>query len=164
SHFRNNSATVFISTDLASRGLDIPEVKNVVHYHLPNNEEAYIHRNGRTARMNAEGTAYLILNDIEAIPEYIPREPEEFFLPDGVREPVCSEWITLTINRGKRDKLSKKDVVGFLFQKGGLAKDDLGVVEVKESCSYAAVRREKMEGLLALIRDEKIKNMKAKYE
>ena len=73
SHFRNGSATVFISTDLASRGLDIPEVKNVIHYHLPVSEEAYVHRNGRTARMNAEGVAYLILNAEETIPEYIPR-------------------------------------------------------------------------------------------
>ena len=146
SHFRNGSATVFISTDLASRGLDIPEVKNVIHYHLPVSEEAYVHRNGRTARMNAEGVAYLILNAEETIPEYITREP-----------------VTLTINRGKRDKLSKKDVVGFLFQKGGLEKDDLGIVEIKESCAFAAVKRTKLSGLLGRIRNEKIKNMKAKF-
>ncbi|MDH6303763.1 superfamily II DNA/RNA helicase [Parabacteroides sp. PF5-5] len=163
SHFRNGSATVFISTDLAARGLDIPEVKNVIHYHLPLNEEAYIHRNGRTARMHAEGNAFLILNEIETIPEYIEREPEEFFLPEKAKQPLRSEWVTLTINRGKRDKLSKKDVVGFLFQKGGLTKDELGVVEVKESCSYAAVKRDKLPDLLKHIRDEKIKNMKAKF-
>jgi len=163
SHFRNGSATVFISTDLASRGLDIPEVKNVIHYHLPINEEAYIHRNGRTARMHAEGNAFLILNEIEAVPEYIEREPEEFFLPEKVKAPERSEWVTLTINRGKRDKLSKKDIVGFLFQKGGLEKDELGVVEVKESCSYAAVKRNKLNALIARIREEKIKNMKAKF-
>lgn len=163
SHFRNGSASVFISTDLASRGLDIPEVKNVVHYHLPLNEEAFIHRNGRTARMNAEGDAYLILNEIESVPEYITRVPEEFFLPEEAKTPESSEWVTLTINRGKRDKLSKKDVVGFLFQKGGLEKDDLGVVEVKESCSYAAVKREKLPALLERVRSEKIKNMNAKF-
>lgn len=163
SHFRNGSATVFISTDLASRGLDIPEVKHVIHYHLPVNEEAFIHRNGRTARMNAEGNAWLILNEIEAVPEYIVREPDEFFLPEKTKQPICSEWITLTINRGKRDKLSKKDVVGFLFQKGELTKEDLGVVEVKESCSYAAVKQDKLPDLLVRIRDEKIKNMKAKF-
>lgn len=161
--FRNGSASVFISTDLASRGLDIPEVKNVIHYHLPVNEEAFIHRNGRTARMNAEGNAYLILNEIETIPEYILREPEEFFLPEEAKAPVRSEWTTLTINRGKRDKLSKKDVVGFLFQKGGLEKEDLGVVEVKESCSFAAIKSSKLSALLDRIRDEKIKNMKAKF-
>lgn len=161
--FRNGSATVFISTDLASRGLDIPDVQNVIHYHLPVNEEAYIHRNGRTARMYAEGNAFLILNEIEEVPEYVVREPDEFFLPEIARKPVSPEWITLTINRGKRDKLSKKDVVGFLFQKGGLDKEDLGVVEIKESCSFAAVKREKFSGLLQRIRDEKIKNMKAKF-
>lgn len=161
--FRSGGVNVFVSTDLASRGLDIPEVKNVIHYHLPINEEAYIHRNGRTARMNAEGNAYLILNEIESVPEYITCDPKEFFLPEVTRKPVLPEWVTLTINRGKRDKLSKKDVVGFLFQKGGLEKEDLGVVEVKESCSYAAVRRDKRSDLLARIRDEKIKNMNAKF-
>ena len=78
-------------------------------------------------------------------------------------EHVRSEWVTLTINRGKRDKLSKKDVVGFLFQKGGLEKDDLGIVEIKESCAFAAVKRTKLSGLLGRIRNEKIKNMKAKF-
>jgi len=163
SKFRNGSATVFISTDLAARGLDIPEVKNVVHYHFPVNEEAYIHRNGRTARMNMEGNAYVIMNEKEFLPDYIPSETEEFFLSDTAKKPLLSEWITLTINRGKRDKISKKDIVGFLFQKGGLEKDELGVVEVKESCSFAAVKREKLSSLLAKVKDEKIKNMKAKF-
>ena len=161
--FRNGSCAVLISTDLAARGLDIPGIENVVHYHLPVNEEAYTHRNGRTARMNAEGVAYLILNAEETIPEYITREPDEFFLSEVAKKPVRSEWVTLTINRGKRDKLSKKDVVGFLFQKGGLEKDDLGIVEIKESCAFAAVKRTKLSGLLGRIRNEKIKNMKAKF-
>ena len=161
--FRNGSATVFISTDLASRGLDIPEVKHIIHYHLPVNEEAYIHRNGRTARMNAEGDAYIILNEKEMLPEYITPEPSAFFLPEIIKKPLPSEWITLTINRGKRDKLSKGDIVGFLFQKGGLKKDELGIVEVKESCSYAAVKRNQYLPLLAKIKGEKIKNQKARF-
>ena len=163
SKFRNGSATVFISTDLASRGLDIPEVKHIIHYHIPVNEEAYIHRNGRTARMNAEGDAYIILNEKEFLPEYIMPEPSEFFLPEKIKKPLPSEWTTLTINRGKRDKLSKGDIVGFLFQKGGLEKDELGIVEVKESCSYAAVKREVYHALLAKIKEEKIKSLKAKF-
>ena len=108
SHFRNGSATVFISTDLASRGLDIPEVKNVIHYHLPVSEEAYVHRNGRTARMNAEGVAYLILNAEETIPEYITREPDEFFLPEVAKKPVRSEWVTLMINRGETGQIEQE--------------------------------------------------------
>lgn len=163
SRFRNGSATVFISTDLAARGLDIPDVQHVIHYHLPLNEEAYIHRNGRTARMEAKGNAFLIINEAETIPEYIIREPEEFFLPVQPRKPKQSDWVTLTINKGKRDKLSKKDIVGFLFQKGDLGKEELGVVEVKESCSFAAVKREKLSALLRKISGEKIKNMNAKF-
>ena len=162
-YFRNGSTTVFISTDLASRGLDIAEVKHVIHYHLPVNEEAYVHRNGRTARMHAEGVAYLILNETETVPDYVTREPEEFFLPDVARKPTQPDWKTIVINRGKRDKLSKKDVVGFLFQKGALDKEDLGIVEIKESCAFAAVKRDKVKALLARIKDEKIKNLKAKY-
>jgi superfamily II DNA/RNA helicase len=161
--FRNGSVTVFISTDLASRGLDIPEVKHVIHYHLPLNEEAYIHRNGRTARMYAGGDAFLILNEAETVPQYIGREPDEFFLPGKARQPVRPQWATLTINRGKRDRLSRKDIAGFLFQKGGLEKDELGRIEVKESCSYAAVKRDRLPGLLSRIGDEKIKNMKAVF-
>lgn len=162
-HFRNGSATVFISTDLAARGLDIPDVQHVIHYHPPLNEEAYTHRNGRTARMNAKGNAYLILNEVESVPEYVTVEPAAFFLPTEPRAPKQSEWTTLTINRGKRDKLSKGDIVGFLFRKGELTKEDLGVVEVRESCSFAAIRRDKWNSLLQKISGEKIKNMKAKF-
>lgn len=164
SFFRNGSTTVFVSTDLAARGLDIQEVKHVIHYHLPVNEEAYVHRNGRTARMHATGNAWLILNDVETVPEYIVQEPEEYYLPSKVKEPVRPEWVTLTMNRGKRDKLSKKDIVGFLFQKGGLEKDQLGIIEVKEGSSFAAVKREAFAAMLERIRNEKIKNMKAIFK
>ena len=163
SKFRNGSVSVFISTDLASRGLDIPEVKHIIHYHIPINEESFIHRNGRTARMNAEGDAYIILNEKEFLPEYIKPEPKEFFLPKSVKVPTSSDWITLTVNKGKRDKLSKGDIAGFLLQKGGLAKDELGVIEIKESCSYAAVKRTQYKALLAKIKDEKIKKMSVRF-
>ena len=163
SKFRNGSATVFISTDLASRGLDIPEVKHIIHYHTPVNEEAYIHRNGRTARMDAEGDVYIILNEKEFLPEYIKPEPKEFFLPKAVKSPIPSDWITLTINKGKRDKISKGDIAGFLLQKGGLTKDELGIIEVKESCSYAAVKRAQHKSLLSKIKDEKIKKMSVRF-
>jgi Superfamily II DNA and RNA helicases len=161
--FRNGSVSVFISTDLASRGLDIPEVKHIIHYHIPVNEESFIHRNGRTARMNAEGDAYIILNEKEFLPESIKPEPKEFFLPKAVKAPISSDWITLTINKGKRDKLSKGDIAGFLLQKGGLAKDELGVIEIKESSSFAAVKRTQYKTLLARIKDEKIKKMSVRF-
>jgi len=163
SKFRNGSASVCVSTDLASRGLDIPDVKHIIHYHLPTNEEAFIHRNGRTARINTEGDAYLILNEKEFLPEYIKPEPKELFLPKEVKSPTPSDWITLTINKGKRDKISKGDIAGFLLQKGGLTKEELGLIEVKESCSYAAVKRSQHKALLASVKDEKIKKMNVRF-
>ena len=112
--------------------------------------------------MNAEGTAYLLLHDAETLPEYITPEPDQFFLPAQAKHPKPSEWTTLRINRGKRDKLSKGDVAGFLYQKGGLTRDEVGVVEVFDSCALAAIKRDKKRELLARIRPEKIKNKNAK--
>ena len=164
SHFRNGSATVFISTDLASRGLDIPEVKNVIHYHLPVSEEAYVHRNGRTARWEADGNSYLILHNEERVPEYIPEDIEVFEFPEVLPKPAKSRWATLYIGKGKKDKLNKIDIVGFLYKKGGLAREDVGQVDVKEHYAFVAVRRSKMKQLLTLIQGEKIKGVKTIIE
>ena len=160
---RNGSVNIFVSTDLAARGLDIPEVRHVVHSHLPLNEEAFVHRNGRTARMNKGGAAYVILNETETLPEYIHPEPDVFFLPDRPKTPALPQWETLEISRGKRDKVSKKDIVGFLCQKGKLEKEDIGVIEIFEASSFAAVKRGKKKALIPLVQTEKIKNLRARF-
>jgi superfamily II DNA/RNA helicase len=66
--FRNGTTNVLVTTDLASRGLDIPNIRYIVHYHLPLNEDAFVHRNGRTARMDASGTAILIIGPKKIYP------------------------------------------------------------------------------------------------
>ena len=158
--FRNGSCAVLISTDLAARGLDIPGIENVVHYHLPVNEEAYTHRNGRTARWEADGNSYIILHAEERIPEYIPEDIAAFEFPEVLPKPAKPRWATLYIGKGKKDKLNKIDIVGFLYKKGGMAREDVGQVDVKEHYAFVAVRRSKMKQLLTLIRGEKIKGMK----
>lgn len=162
--FRNGTSSVLISTDLAARGLDIPGIENIVHYHLPVNEEAYTHRNGRTARWEANGKSYLVLHEEERIPEYIPEDIETFEFPEVLPKPVQSRWATLYIGKGKKDKLNKIDIVGFLYKKGGLAREDVGQVDVKEHYAFVAVRRSKMKQLLTLIRGEKIKGIKTIIE
>ena len=162
--FRNGSCNILVCTDLASRGLDIPEVKHVIHYHLPANEQGYIHRNGRTARMNAEGDSYLILSAEESVPAYIKVELNTIELPDTRILPPKPLWGTLYIGKGKKDKLNKVDIVGFLMQKGKLKKDEIGLIEVKDFFSYVAIKRNRINELLRVISDEKIKNKKTVIE
>ena len=163
--FRNGSTNILISTDLSARGLDIPEIKHIIHYHLPINEEAFIHRNGRTARMFAAGNAYLLIESKENLPEYIENAcPESFDLSPNVDRLELPPMNTLYIGKGKKDKINKVDIVGFLIQKGELSKKDIGVIEIKDHYSYVAVNRKKINRTLRLIRKEKIKNMKSRYE
>lgn len=162
--FRNGSRYVMISTDLAARGLDIPEIQNVIHYHLPTSEEAFTHRNGRTARMFADGSAFVILNEADKIPDFITNEMEEFLLDENARLPKKPEWETLYIGKGKRDKISRSDVAGFMFQKGALLKEEFGLIEVKEKFSLVAVKSELIKELLKRIEGQKIKGQKTKFE
>jgi len=161
---RNGSCPVLVSTDLASRGLDIPGIDNIIHYHLPINEEAFIHRNGRTARWDATGSAYMILGPEETVPAYIPETVEEFALPTETAKPPKPEWSTLYISKGKKDKLNKVDIVGFLYKVGGLQRDEVGPVDVKDRYSFAAVKRNKVNQLLSMVSGEKIKGMRVLIE
>ena len=162
--FRNGSTYIFISTDLASRGLDIPEIKYIIHYHLPEKPESFTHRNGRTARMNASGTAFLLLDRDEARPDYLTEIPETYHPVGKYPTPAEPFWSTLYIGKGKKDKVNKMDIVGFLCQKGNLKKEDIGKIEVKDHHSFVAIKRGNLRQLLSLIRREKIKNMRAKIE
>ncbi|KAA3917222.1 ATP-dependent helicase, partial [Bacteroides ovatus] len=162
--FRNGSCHVLISTDLAARGLDIPEVGHIIHYHLPVNEEAFTHRNGRTARWDATGTSYLILHAEEKLPSYILEEMEIVVLPENPPRPPKSVWATIYIGKGKKEKLSRIDIAGFLYKKGNLTREDVGAIDVKEHYAFVAVRQAKVKQLLNLIQGEKIKGMKTIIE
>ena len=164
SKFRNGTTNVLVTTDLASRGLDIANIRYIVHYHLPHTEDAFIHRNGRTARMEASGTAILILNEEDKLPGYIDEEVEKIKLPQENILPEKPKWATLFIAAGKKDKVNKGDIVGFLTNKGELKKEDIGLIEVKDFFSFAGIRKSKMNHLLHLIKGEKIKNKKVKME
>ncbi len=161
--FKNESCRILVTTDLASRGLDIPEVESIVHYQLPPKEDAFIHRNGRTARMNAKGYAYLIMTEDENFPFIKSNTPEEKVSPD-VRIPKRTPFQTIYISAGKKDKVNKVDIVGYLIKKGGLAKEDIGIIEVKDTTSYVAVSRTKVIDLMKILKQEKLKNKKVKIE
>lgn len=162
--FRNGSSNVLVTTDLAARGLDIPNIRYIVHYQLPTNKESFTHRNGRTARMEASGTAILILAPHERVPEYITPAPATIDLPPTAELPQKPVWTTLFIAAGKKDKVNKVDIVGFLTNKGQLKKEDIGLIEVKDFFSFVAVRKSKASHTLQMIKDERIKNKKVKID
>ena len=164
--FSNGSVNVLVATDLASRGLDIPDVANIIHYHLPESEEGYVHRVGRTARWDAKGHAYFILNSEEHIPDYVSGEVSSFNPEPSTlqQKPLPPQKSTIYIGKGKKDKISRGDIVGFLCKKGGLEPQQIGRIDVNERYAYAAVSRDQLQKVLNNVRGEKIKGVKTIVE
>jgi superfamily II DNA/RNA helicase len=162
--FSNGSANVLVCTDLASRGLDIPDIQNIVHYHLPLGEDGYIHRVGRTARWDKSGKTFFVLNHEEQIPDYIEGNVKDF-IPSPLNDhPQLPKMATLYIGKGKKDKISKGDVVGFLCKIGGLKSDEIGRIDVNDRYSYVAVKQKRLASVLRNVQGEKIKGLKTIFE
>ena len=163
--FSNGSANIFVSTDLASRGLDIPDIQNIIHYHLPQNEQELVHRVGRTARWDKEGRAFFIVGPEETMPEFIDGEVEAYDISrPSVIVPPSPKNATLYIGKGKKDKISKGDIAGFLCKKGGLEPGEIGRIDVMDRYAYAAVSRLKLQQVLRQTKGEKIKGIKTVIE
>jgi superfamily II DNA/RNA helicase len=171
--FSNGSANIMVATDLASRGLDIPDIDNIVHYHLPESEDGYIHRVGRTARWNSKGQSFFLLNPEEEIPEYVHEEVEEYTIPEeigeykiahGKIEVTPARMATVYIGKGKKDKISKGDIVGFLCKKGGLQGKEIGKIDIQDRYVYVAVPREKQNQVLRQCQGEKLKGIRTVIE
>ena len=162
--FSNASANIFVSTDLASRGLDIPSIGNIIHYHLPESEDGYVHRVGRTARWDAQGRTFFVLGPTEQVPDYVDAEVEEFDIPENLPKPAKPRMVTIYIGKGKKDKISKGDIVGFLCKKGGLEMSEIGRIDVKDRYAYAAIARTRLQQVLKMTSGEKIKGIKTIVE
>ncbi|MDE6309586.1 MAG: DEAD/DEAH box helicase, partial [Muribaculaceae bacterium] len=143
--FNNGTTPILVATDLGSRGLDIADVGSVIHYHLPLSAETWTHRNGRTARQGADGIVYTILSDDESIPDFVEYERE--YVPHDYRSnpPKATPLATLYFNAGKREKISRGDIAGYLMQRGGLASDEVGRITVKDHYSLASIPADKVE-------------------
>jgi len=135
--FRNGTSQILIATDLAARGIDIPELKFIIHYELPKVEEDFTHRNGRTARVDSKGTAYVLKWEKENLPDFIKKSKIEDISKRAIRKPQY--WETLFISGGRKDKISKGDIAGLFFKKGNISKDQLGSIELKQDCAFVAV-------------------------
>lgn len=162
--FSNGSANIFVSTDLGARGLDIPDIDNIIHYHLPECEDSYIHRVGRTARWEATGKAFFLLGPSEDIPSYVDAEVEDYEIPSDLPAPAKPRMATIYIGKGKKDKISKGDIVGYLCKIGLLQSSEIGKIDVKDRYAYVAVSRTKLKQVLKLTAGQKIKGIKTVIE
>lgn len=161
--FSNGSANIMVCTDLASRGLDIDGIGHVIHYHLPETREACTHRNGRTARWDATGDVIFLLGPSETLPDYVISN-DEMTLPDILPQPSKPRMATIYIGKGKKDKISRGDILGLICKKGGVDKDNVGKIDVKERYAYVAVSTDVVKQLLQKLRNEKIKGVKTVFE
>ena len=158
--FRNGTSQILIATDLAARGIDIPEIKYIIHYELPQRVEEFTHRNGRTARVNAKGIAYVLKWEKEQLPAFIKGATNTSIISKQKIKPIY--WETLFISGGRKDKISKGDIAGLFFKKGNLTKDQLGVIELKQDCAFVAVPKEKAKELVAQLNNVHLKKKKVR--
>jgi len=158
--FRNGTHRLLIATDLAARGIDVPEMDFVIHYQLPVKEDAFIHRNGRTARMHSEGSAFVLQWKNERLPDFI--KGEEITIEATNVKAIEKEWDTIYISGGRRDKISKGDIVGLFLKQGQLDKSALGLIELKQECAYVCVAHKKSKQIIDKLNNKKLKNKKVK--
>ncbi len=160
--FNNGSRPIMIATDLASRGLDIKGVGAVVHYHQPLTLETFTHRNGRTARVDAKGEIYLLIGPDEKINTFIDYDNELEINQVSGNSQIRSEWSTIYFSAGKKEKLSKGDILGFLVKEGKINGEDIGMITVFDHYSLVAVRRSVLKDMMKNIEGKKIKGEKRK--
>lgn len=158
--FRNGTERLLLATDLAARGIDVPEMDFIIHYELPFHEEEFVHRNGRTARMKSSGTAYILQKEGKPLPPYMFRLEEEELDPKEVN--LRSDWETIYITGGRKDKISKGDIAGLFFKTGGLEKNELGIIELKSDCAYVSVARSKARKLADKLNNTRLKTKKVR--
>ena len=158
--FRNGTYKLLLATDLAARGIDVPEIEFIVHYQLPHSGPEFTHRNGRTARMNKKGTAYVIQWEKESLPDFINLNPQEGFKKSAAQTEIL--WETLFISGGRKDKISKGDIAGLFLKQGNLEKEELGNIELKQDCAFVAVPAEKAQDLIESLNNSRLKRKKVR--
>lgn len=162
--FTSGCVNVLVCTDLAARGLDIKDVGHVVHFQRPMTVDVFTHRNGRTARWDADGAVYMLAYPEHPMPEFLPQQIIEYRISEKNVQPELPQWMAIYIGKGKRDKLSRGDIAGFFMKKGGLKPNEIGLISLFDRYSYVAVSRSKARAVLALLNGEKIKGMKTVFE
>jgi len=158
--FRNGTHQLIVATDLAARGIDIPEIKFIIHFQLPQRAHEFTHRNGRTARMFNDGTAYVIKGKHESLPDFVENAEIEEMLKAPI--PLPSIWKTVFVSGGRKDKISKGDIAGLFMKQGKLSSAQLGTIEIKTDCAFVAVQASEVNRLIQLVDNSRLKSKKVR--
>ena len=160
--FNNGSRPILVATDLAARGLDIEGVRNVIHYHQALTPEAYTHRNGRTARVEEEGDIYILTGPDEGIREFTDID-REMYLDTSKEADLKSGRVTIAVNAGKKEKVSKGDIVGFLTKECGVDGGEIGRIDVFDHYTLFVIPADMAERVIEKSRISKIKGTKRRF-
>jgi superfamily II DNA/RNA helicase len=158
--FRNGTHQILVATDLAARGIDVPELNFIIHYQIPVKSHEFTHRNGRTARMHSDGTAYILKWEKEKMPDFIDEMDVEVLT--DIQHRKASFWQTIFLSGGRKDKISKGDIAGFMIKQGQLNKEDLGIIELKRDCAFVAISKSKAASLIQKTNNTRLKKKKVR--
>ncbi|RZK50519.1 MAG: DEAD/DEAH box helicase [Pedobacter sp.] len=170
--FDNGSVNILVCTDLAARGLDINLVQHVIHFEDSLDEASFTHRNGRTGRLQQNrGNVYVFYRQDNELDKFkLPFEEFRILNSESLEQhlihfkPITTKWDTLYFNLGKRDKIQKGDVLGFLTKDLKLKGQEVGKILIKDKNSYVAVDKSKVKLILNAAPSRKLKNKKFKVE
>lgn len=161
--FNNGTVMVMVATDLASRGLDITTVKHIIHYDLPLTQEIFIHRNGRTARYDSHGDVYLITTPSESLPPYADGCKVYEKTTDRSSKMKVSNISTLHISAGRKEKISRGDVVGFIASHATMiTASEIGKINIYDHHCLVAVPKDKTTEIINAVSPFKLKKLKVK--
>ncbi len=183
--FKQGKFSFLVATDVAARGIHVEDITLVVNYDLPMETESYVHRIGRTGRVEKEGLAVTLftmyedrfLASIEEFIDYkleIGIEPNDNDVEKGrlifeekLSEPtklkpikdarLNKEVVRIRINSGRKDKMRPGDIVGAITAIDGVSADDIGIIDVQDTCSYVEIFGKNADKVLNKLAVTKIK-------
>lgn len=162
--FENGTYDTLVTTDLGARGIDFKDVDNVIHFECPVDEESYTHRNGRTGRYGNGGNVFVLQGGNNSfVPDYAVVDRTRHFDHKQVwLAPKQSTVQTIHFKAGRKEKISKKDILGFLLKNLGVQANAIGVINVYDHYSLAAIKGLEVKKVLGVLNAKKIKGLKVR--
>ena len=190
--FKENKFNILVSSDITSRGIHVDDIAMVINYEVPRDKENYVHRIGRTGRVDKEGIAITLVDErdekyLQDIEAYTNNKLEEIISIDEkdiekgkeklskiqfdlqkerkAKKTINNEDEEITkiyLNAGKKKKIRVIDIVGALSNIDGINNEDIGVIEVKDVCSYVDLLNYKGKDFLKNNKDIIIKKKQVK--